>query len=146
MTHGHTGPHSAPAPTPPNADPAPLSVGMVMPGVDSARLSMHPAESEMVPTLSGEDRAQAEMGLFFGEGPPLSADAPHRIAQLLGDAVSHLITAGLDLASVRARLRFSGDDSDLEHVTNNLDAALADIRGLAVRIALGTDPREQEEQ
>jgi hypothetical protein len=74
-----------------------------------------------------------------------SDDAQGRIAQLLGDAVSHLISAGMDLASVRARLSGSGDNSELEHATGNLDAALVDIRDFAVRIAVGSRWADQQE-
>ena len=93
----------------------------------------------------GQDAAQPHVPpSFCGQGS--SAAAQRRIAQLLGDAVSHLISAGLDLASVRGRISRTDDQIELEHATNNLDAALVDIRRLAVGIALGGQAQAKDDR
>ncbi|HUK72076.1 MAG TPA: hypothetical protein VLW50_25460 [Streptosporangiaceae bacterium] len=71
-------------------------------------------------------------------------DAQHRIAQLLADAVNHMISAGLELASVRSRLPGTAEQRILEVATSHLDTALIDIRHLAVRNALGGHPPEPD--
>ncbi len=63
-----------------------------------------------------------------------SGDAESQIAQLLDDAVNHLLSAGFELASVRARLPALDEQGLLEHACDNLDAALVDIRRFAVSV------------
>ncbi len=73
-----------------------------------------------------------------------SAVARAQIGQLLSNAVNQLLGAGLELASVRCRLREADEHGLLEHLTDQLDATLVDIRHLSVRIALGADTAGEE--
>jgi hypothetical protein len=65
-----------------------------------------------------------------------------RVGQLLGDAVNLLLKAGLQLASVHCRLNEPGERQAVENVTSQLDAALAEIRHLSVRVALTEQTHE----
>ncbi len=125
---GHTGPRNAPPPAPNRADPARPTVGTPQPSGDSALPTMLPERSEMDPEPPEADKSPG------GQASP--TDSQRRIAQLLGNVVDHLISAGLDLASVRARLPHTDDHTVLEHATNHVDTALIDIRRLAVRVGL----------
>ena len=148
MTHSHTGPPHAQAPARSAVDAAPPSPGLAARRVTATPAGVLAAQPEPDLTVAGEDPAPPELAQLAGSHAQ-SADAERRIAQLLGAAANHLISAGLDLASVRARLPRAGDCSELEHATNNLDAALADIRGVAVRIAVGTQhvgPEAEQEE
>jgi hypothetical protein len=99
----------------------------------------------MGPVSSGTDAARHDVP-SASCGQASSAYAQRRIAQLLGDAVSHLISAGLDLASVRGRISRNDHQIELEHATNNLDAAMVDIRRLAVGIALGVQTQAKDDR
>jgi hypothetical protein len=127
---GHTGRRPAPPPAPHGVDPARPVVGMPPPSKDSALPAMLPERSEMGPEPPEADK------LPGGQASP--TDSQRRIAQLLGNVVDHLISAGLDLASVRARLPHTDDHIVLEHATNHVDTALIDIRRLAVRVGLAS--------
>ena len=143
MTHSHPGPPHAHAPARPAVDSAPPSPGQAARRVAATRAGILPAWPEPDLMVAGEHPAPPELARVT-DSRAQSVDAEIRIAELLGTAASHLISAGLDLASVRARLPRAGDCGELEHATSNLDAALADIRGVAARIATGTQHVRQE--
>ncbi len=139
---GYTGrPHSAPALH--GVDPAWPSVNTGPLGVDFAPATARPTLSESESAPSEEDPARPAVAAFAGEKATLT-DAQHRIAQLLADAANHMISAGLELASVRSRLPGTAEQSVLEVATRHLDTALIDIRHLAVQNALGGHPPEQD--
>jgi phage terminase Nu1 subunit (DNA packaging protein) len=139
---GYAGrPHSAPAlhgvdPAWPTVDTAPL-------GVDLAAATARPTLSDSESAPSEEDPARSAAAGFAAEKATLT-DAQRRIAQLLADAVNHMISAGLELASVRSRLPGKAEQSVLELATRHLDTALIDIRRLAVQNALGGHVPEQD--
>ncbi|MGE5291207.1 MAG: hypothetical protein ACM3ML_29210 [Micromonosporaceae bacterium] len=63
---------------------------------------------------------------------------------MLGDAMNLLLIVGLDLASVRCRMQKELERTAVERVTEQLDAALVEIRHLSVRLALEA-PEESPE-
>jgi hypothetical protein len=93
------------------------------------------------PAVTAPPDAQQRDGKVASEAPGahgldmLSGDAKRQMAELLNDAVNHVISAGLELASVRGRLPVAEEQALLEHACDGLDATLADIRRLAVGLA-----------
>ncbi len=90
---------------------------------------------------SAQRSAAGRPGDAHAAGDPVNAwpgvfsvDAKSQITQLLDDVVNHLLSAGFELASVRARLPAMDEQGLLEHACDNVDAALIDIRRIAVSI------------
>jgi hypothetical protein len=106
--------------------------------VDFALLATPPEGPQTDPARSGIDEVPGQ-----NTSP---TEAQQHIARLLADVVNHLISAGFELASVRARMPDSAEQSVLELATKHLDTALIDIRHLAVRNAISVHPAEEESQ
>ena len=134
----------------PRSAPAPHSVDPAWPSVETGPLSVDFAPAAACPALAKSEPARSEADPAWSaidapaDQKATPTDAQHRIAQLLADAVNHMISAGLELASVRSRLPGTAEQRILEVATSHLDTALIDIRHLAVRNALGGHPPEPD--
>jgi len=92
----------------------------------AAVASVHPARIRL------EDGGPGLSPLPGRAGPPIE---PEQVTLLLGKVVNYLLSAGLELACTRTCLPVTVDDKALERATIHIDAALADVRRVAVRIA-----------
>jgi hypothetical protein len=92
----------------------------------------------------GRDGAASRPGADGAAVPAPGAYGQALIGQLLTDSVNQLLSVGLQLASVRCRLPGPDEQVLLENLTDQLDAALVDIRRLSVSVALRTGPAGQE--
>jgi hypothetical protein len=91
---------------------------------------------------AGGDRARPGQVSAPLAATQAAADSQERIGQLLGDAVNLLLKAGLQLASVRCRLKETDEQQIIERIASQIDAALVDIRHLSVRVVLAAQTQE----